>query len=775
MLRSALRHHRLLILLIVVVGFLAIRPVHFHDPNSTVLLARNGELLGARVATDGQWRFPESDSLPMRYKKALICFEDRYYYYHPGVNPIAIGRALVQNVRQGKIVSGGSTITMQLARIARKGQDRNIWEKLVESVVAVRTELAYSKAHILRLYASNAPFGGNVVGIDAAAWRFFGVPPENMSWAEAATLAVLPNAPSLIYPGKNQQLLVAKRNHLLDKMQQQGIIDRETCSRAKDEPVPGPPHPLPDIAPHLLARSATEGMDGQRLHSTIDIGLQKRVNQTVARYFELYHGNNINNAAVLVLDIKTGNVLAYVGNTPVEGREHGGQVDIITAERSYGSTLKPLLYASMLNEGLLLPHMLVSDIPISIAGYSPANFSKSYEGMVPANEVLSRSLNVPSVILLRSYGIEKFNQQLKDMGMTTLRQPPSHYGLSIILGGAEGKLWEIAGIYAAFAHKLENPDQDTMDISYVKSKDVKPQLQTTTAGISPASVWFALDAITEARRPEEEGTWRFFFSPQKIAWKTGTSFGSRDAWAIGVTPKYAVGVWVGNADGEGRPGLTGVGYAAPIMFDVFGMLPTSPWFQEPVYDMKAAKICLKSGCIAGPDCPETAIQSIPNVANLTKVCPYHTTIHLDKSEHFRVTDRCVSVSQMVTRSWFVLPPVQEWFYRKTHSDYHPLPPFKPGCEDNLSQSHSIGLIYPYPGTKLYLPLQADGTRSKAIWKASHRNPHATIYWHLDDQYLGKTTGTHDLEVMAEPGLHTLLLVDDSGESYSVRVEIIGKK
>ena len=261
MLRSALRHRRLIILAILVVGFLAIRPVHFHDPNSTVLLARNGELLGARVATDGQWRFPESDSLPMRYKKALICFEDRYFYYHPGVNPIAIGRALVQNIRQGKIVSGGSTITMQLARIARKGQDRNIWEKLIESVVAMRTELAYSKAHILRLYASNAPFGGNVVGIDAAAWRFFGVPPENMSWAEAATLAVLPNAPSLIYPGKNQELLVAKRNHLLDKMQQQGIIDKETCSRAKDEPVPGPPHPLPDIAPHLLARAASEGMN----------------------------------------------------------------------------------------------------------------------------------------------------------------------------------------------------------------------------------------------------------------------------------------------------------------------------------------------------------------------------------------------------------------------------------------------------------------------------------------------------------------------------------
>jgi len=755
-------------------AFIAIRPAHFHDPNSTVLLARNGELLGARVATDGQWRFPESDSLPERYIKAVTCFEDRYFFYHPGINPVAIGRALVQNIRQRKVVSGGSTITMQVVRIARKGKGRNILEKLVESVIAVRSELVYSKHHILRLYASHAPFGGNVVGIEAAAWRYFGIPPENLSWAEAATLAVLPNAPSLIYPGKNQERLTAKRNRLLQKMQRDGIIDAETCSLAMSEPVPGIPHALPDLAPHLLARAASENMGGQRIHSTIDLNLQKRVSQTIARYFNIYRANGINNAAAVVLDIKTGEVLAYVGNTPVEGAQNGGKVDILNSERSYGSILKPLLYASMLNEGLLLPNMLVNDIPISISGYSPANYSKSYEGMVPANQVLARSLNVPSVMMLRSYGIEKFNHQLKDMGMTTLRKPASYYGLSIILGGAEGKLLELTSIYGSFAHKLLKPYNDSLSICYSHNNNTA-HINSSAARISPASIWFTLNAITESHRPEEEGTWRYFFSPQKIGWKTGTSFGSRDAWAIGVTPKYAVGVWVGNADGEGRPGLTGVGYAAPVMFDLFALMPTSAWFTEPVFDMKSAKICLKSGHAAGRDCPETALQTIPDVANLTKVCPYHTTIHLDKSEQFRVTDRCTAVSDMVTRSWFVLPPVQEYFYRKSHSDYQPLPPFMSGCEDNLTANHSIGLIYPYPGTKLYLPFQSDGTRTKAIWRASHRNSNATIFWHLDDRFIGKTTGTHDLEVEAEPGKHLLLLVDDKGESYAVWVEIIGKR
>lgn len=755
--------------------FIAIRPVRLRDPNSTVLLASNNELLGARVAADGQWRFPESETLPERYIKAVTCFEDKYFFYHPGINPVSISRALVQNIRQRKVMSGGSTITMQLVRIARKGKGRNLWEKAVEAVVALRTELVYSKKHILRLYASHAPFGGNVVGIEAAAWRYFSIPPENLSWAEAATLAVLPNAPSLIYPGKNQERLVAKRNKLLKQMQTEGIIDEETCLLAMAEPVPGTPHPLPDLAPHLLARAAAEGMSGKRIHSTLDVNLQKRVSQTIARYFNIYKANDIDNAAAMVLDTKTGKVLAYVGNTPVEGRENGGKVDIVNSNRSYGSILKPLLYASMLNEGLLLPHMLVNDIPVSISGYSPANYSKSYEGMVPANEVLSRSLNVPSVIMLKAYGTEKFNQQLKDMGMTTLKRPASHYGLSIILGGAEGKLWELTSIYGAFGHKLLKPYNDSLQVTYSRSNETASTLNTSAARVSPSSIWFTLNAITESHRPEEEGTWRYFFSPQKIGWKTGTSYGSRDAWAIGVTPRFTVGVWVGNADGEGRPGLTGVGYAAPVMFDIFGAMPTSEWFTEPAFDMGSATICLKSGHVAGPDCPQTALQPIPLVANRTKVCPYHTTIHLDKSERFRVTDKCVAVSEMVNRSWFMLPPVQEFFYRKSHSDYQPLPPLMSGCNENLSTTKSIGLIYPYPGTKLYLPYQPNGIRSKAIWRASHRSSTATIFWHLDDKFIGKTTGTHDLEVEAEVGKHLLLLVDDKGESYAIWIEIIGKR
>lgn len=753
--------------------FLLVPPAQFDDPYSTLLLDRNGEILCAKTADDGQWRFPEPERLPDKYVKAVLTYEDSWFRFHPGVNPVSAAKALVRNIRAGRIVSGGSTITMQVARLSRKNPPRNLWSKIVESVIALRTEFTHRKSTILRMYAAHAPFGGNVVGIEAASWRYFGIPPNKLSWAEAATLAVLPNAPSLIYPGKNQDRLVEKRNALLERMYRKGIMDRETCDLAKAEPVPGVPHALPRTAPHLLDHAAREGFKGRRITSTLDGKLQEQCAEIIQRYHELLMANSVSNAAAIVTSTRTGEVLAYVGNTRVAGDQEGGDVDMIMARRNFGSLTKPFLYAAMLNEGLLLPQMLVSDVPVSFQGYSPNNFQKTFEGVVPANEVLARSLNVPSVILLRSYGIGKFNSLLKDLGMTTLSYPPEHYGLSIILGGAEGTLWELSSMYAALGNRLDTAGPDSLRVHYILD-DRNSGSAFFTQRLFTSAVWFTLNAITEVKRPDDNGTLKYFYTPQRIGWKTGTSYGSRDAWAIGVTPQYTVGVWIGNADGEGRPGVTGVSCAAPVMLDVFGLLPVSGWFKEPSEDLTTARICKKSGFAAGPDCPEAELRKVPAVANLTKPCPYHKVVHLDPSETRRVTDKCMSPSEMVTKSWFMLPPVQEWFYRKHHSDYRPLPPFLQGCEDPLTARNPIGLIYPYPGTKIYLPVKGDRQRSKAIWKATHRDPGATIYWHLDNRFLAKTTGEHSIEVITTPGVHTLTLVDDEGESLTVKVEIVGK-
>ncbi len=547
------------------------RPL-FDVPYSTLLYSRDSMLLGARIASDGQWRFPASDSVPARFEAALLTYEDKRFYSHPGIDPLAVARAVKLNMSGGRVVSGGSTVTMQLARQARGRRDRNLWQKAVEAMYALFIECTHSKSEILAMYVSHAPFGGNVVGLEAASWRYFGRPADELSWAENAVLAVLPNSPSLIHPGRNRSALKHKRDRLLDRMEQRGVIDATECSLAKQEPLPDAPLSLPDGAPHLLERLAAERR-GERMVSSLDGRLQRLVSAMVDRYGALYASSNrVFNAAALVADVETGEVLAYAGN--VTGSSHGGAVDIITSERSSGSILKPLLYAGMLHDGLILPGTLVADTPLKIGGFAPQNYNRRYYGAVPARQAVTQSLNVPLVRMLSKYNTGRFMELLDTLGMSTLHYPEGHYGASIILGGAECTLWDVCGIYASSARILAH--FSAYDCRY-DSGDIHPltpfvsgsgrldpldgRLTGEAPVLSAAALWFAFEAMSELGRPEEEAEWQQFASMKRVAWKTGTSYGGRDAWAVGLTPRYVVGVWVGNASGEGRPGLTGVSYA----------------------------------------------------------------------------------------------------------------------------------------------------------------------------------------------------------------------
>ena len=357
------------------IWFFCLPKTLFNDPTSTVLFDRNGNLLGATIAEDGQWRFPYNANVPYKFKTALIQFEDRNFDSHWGVSIKGLSRALYQNIKGGKKVSGGSTITMQVMRMSRKGQSRNIWQKVVEIFWATRAEWRYSKDEILALYASNAPMGGNVVGLDAASWRYFGRPANELTWAESATLAVLPNAPSLMHPGKNRDELLAKRNRLLDRLYEIEEIDSASWKLSKLEPLPDEPHPMPTVAPHLMSRIINDGKKGQVIHTTIDISIQERVNNIVQFHHEKLRTNEIFNAAVLVMDVSSGDVLAYTGNVPKVEAEHGKDVDIITAPRSTGSIFKPFLYAGMLASGEITPDMLIQDIPTIMAPSATASAS----------------------------------------------------------------------------------------------------------------------------------------------------------------------------------------------------------------------------------------------------------------------------------------------------------------------------------------------------------------------------------------------------------------
>ncbi|MBE3064734.1 MAG: transglycosylase domain-containing protein, partial [Spirochaetes bacterium] len=354
----------------------------FSPEYSTILLDREGRLLSAAIAADGQWRFPGDGEIPDRFVTALLAREDKRFFHHPGVDPIAAARALAANARAGEVVSGGSTITMQVIRLSRPGKPRTVPEKLLEALLALRLEMAAGKAGILRLFASNAPFGGNVVGFEAASWRYFGRGPRTLSWAECALLAVLPNSPGLIHPGRNREELLARRDRLLAVLHREGAIDEDTMRLSLGEPLPPSPFPLPRDAPHLLdgarGRAGAGARPGARITTTLERGLQLRVNDILLRRSELWRQSGIANAAVLVLDVKTGDALAYAGNVAGEGP--GSAVDIIRSVRSTGSLLKPFLYATMLDAGELLPEQLVADIPTRIGGFQPENSAKTYGG-----------------------------------------------------------------------------------------------------------------------------------------------------------------------------------------------------------------------------------------------------------------------------------------------------------------------------------------------------------------------------------------------------------
>ena len=757
---------------------------HYYSP---VLYSRDGELLGALVALDGQWRFPPKGGLNEKFVQALIEYEDSRFRYHPGVDPAAVGRAIVNNISSGKIVSGGSTITMQTIRLVRSNRKRTFLEKGIEAVLALRLEIGRSKDEILSLYAANAPFGGNVVGLEAAAWRWFGRSAAELSWAEAATLAVLPNSPGMVHPGRNRELLKSKRNELLEKLYKKQYFDAETLHLAKIEPLPGEPKPLPRLAPHLLSRAISErggtgafygelgAMEKEhvlsdytaQIETTIDKGLQERITGIIHRRSDQFSKNGIVNAACIIMDTKTGEVLAYVGNS---SSSMARDVDIISSARSSGSTLKPFLYAAMLDSGDTLPSSLISDIPTRIGSYGPENMSLTYLGAIPANQALARSLNVPAVRSLRTYGVARFARLLRSMGITTLFREDDDYGLPLILGGAEVNLWDLTGMYAGLARTAMYPFKKTSQFFPPSYTPREIPRRTEQPPVSAGAAYITLDALCFVNRPGEESLWQEYASSRRIAWKTGTSFGFRDAWAIGTTPEWTIGVWIGNATGEGRAELNSTRTSATVLFEIFSTLKSEAWFAEPMGALKTIGVCAKSGFQMGPDCDKSTEVKIPWDALPQKPCPYCKSVTLnEKGDRQALLGR--GSDQVVRQEkWFVLPPAEEWYFRRWNLDYKPLPPM----EGEAAVSSPIALFNPEQGAQIYVPIEIDGSSGRTVFTAAHRESSGIIHWHLDNTYLGTTEYFHEIETRPTIGKHTITLVDGAGNRLSRTFEVLSE-
>ena len=421
---------------------------------------------------------------------------------------------------------------------------------------------------------------------------------------------------------------------------------------------------------------------------------------------------------------------------------------------------------------------MVADVPTQFGSYQPENFDKSYDGAVHANEALSRSLNVPAVRMLQDFGLDRFYHYLKQLKLKDLRYNANHYGLSLALGGAESNLWDLCKSYAAMASTLNHFNDNSSQyftnefaepIYNFESKVDFGTLVSEKSVFDAGSIYLTFESMKQVNRPESDESWEFYDSSQDIAWKTGTSFGFRDAWAIGTTKDYVVGVWVGNADGEGRPGLVGVQTAAPILFDVFDILPKSEWFTKPYDEMIEVSICKKSGYRASTVCDDVESRFIQNSGQKTAPCPFHKLIHLDIAEQFQVNSSCENVSNLKTTSWFVLPPLQEYYFKAKNPFYKSLPPYRTDCVE--TSAVQMEFIYPNQQNTIFLPKDFDGNTNDLILKVAHSKPELNLYWYIDDAYVGQTKDIHDMAILPQQGEHTITVVDELGNEIRHNITV----
>jgi len=719
----------------------------FHSPYATVVEDDDGALLMATIASDGQWRFPPGNEIPDKFETALIEFEDQHFYSHIGVSFVALIRASMQNISKGKVVSGGSTLSMQVIRMSRNRKGRALKDKLIEMFMAVRLEWRYSKSEIIELHAAHAPFGGNVVGLEAASWRYFGHKPSQLSWAEATNLAVLPNSPSLIHPGKNRERLLAKRNRLLKRLWEDESMSALEYQTALAEPLPDKPLPLPQLTPHYLTKLNIENPEQRRFKTSIRRNLQRSLNRLSDHHHQNLSSRGIENHGIIVLDVKSGEVISYVGNAA--NAKQASFVDVIQAPRSTGSILKPFLYAGAMEKGQIAPQMLLADYPTRIHGYTPHNYEDSYDGMVKASEALSRSLNIPAVRLLSDFGVSRFKNDLEGLGLSTLFRSSEDYGLSLILGGAEATLWDLSHAYRQLALSAQ-----------------KLKMNSTLKKFDPAVAYEILEALSGVNRPGQEKYWERFDGHSKIAWKTGTSYGARDGWAIGLNADYVVAVWVGNANGEGVAGMTGSNSAGPILFDVFRMLPGGAWFTRPVRHMQHVRMCEESGQRAGLHCPKITEQWIPNTCLVTSACTFHQ-VQFTNLSGTKVVFR--GDEEVLRQTVFTLPVAAAFYYKMNHPEYKKPPSAR---ADGNANTADMDVMYPQPKTKIRIPKLMNGEFGSVVFEAVHQVESAELHWFIDNNFITSTKDIHQVPMRPKAGKHLLTVTDHNGLRISRHFEVL---
>jgi penicillin-binding protein 1C len=734
-----------------------------HPPSSTVVLDRDGTMLRAFLAPDEMWRLRvASDEIAPVLKRAVVGYEDQRFWWHPGIDPLAIGRAFWANLRAGRVVQGGSTLTMQVARMMEP-KARTLPNKLVEAFRALQLEWRYSKAEILTLYLNLAPYGGNLVGVEAAARFYFDKSALGLSLGEAALLAAIPNDPNRNRPDDHVEVAQAARDKVLRLLYERDVISQREQHQARTEPLPERRYALPFTAPHLADHLTSRYASAERLQTTVDVQLQQTASRLLAAHLRGWRPHGITNGAVVILDNATMAVRALVGSVDFFDDEHDGQVNGALAPRSPGSALKPFVYAQALDRGLVGAHALVEDIPVDYNGYAPENYDRTYSGVVPVREALARSLNVPAVNLSSDLGPEAMYHFFRRGGLTTLTEPAHHYGLSLILGGCEVTLLELTTLYAALANG------GTYRPYRLRANDPTGQpIRLLSEGAS----YMVIDMLRDLRRPDLPAVWEWSRDQPTVAWKTGTSYGHRDAWSIGLTPRYTVGVWIGNMDARGAQALVGADVAAPLLFQVMQRLErdvSARWFVPPA-SVETRRVCTVSGQPATKRCPSTRSELFLPGRTPAQPCRLHEEIWVDAASGHRLCSHCRQgrnyTPQVVTR-WPT--GVATWLSR-TGYPVEAIPQHLPSCR-RVAAGDPPAIRAPQPNATYRLRRGIPADYQRILLEASVSNGTERVYWFVDGEMIHSGDPGERVFFTPSPGQHTLLCMDDEGRSSEVQITV----
>jgi penicillin-binding protein 1C len=732
-------------------------------PTATLVFDRQGRLLRTFTSEDEKWRFqtPLARISP-ELRKFLVFYEDRWFFWHPGVNPFSFLRAAYQNLRAKAIVAGGSTISMQIARMMEP-KPRTWTAKFREVFRACQLEQRYSKKELLEIYFNMAPYGGNIEGVAAASWLYFGKEPSDLSIAEAALLTILPKSPNRYRPDLHPGEARLARDRALARFYRHGLLTADEYHRALLEEVPGERSPLPFIAPHFAQEMRNRHPAEARIYTSIDRDLQLFCEELLAAHIAGLRPEGITNGAVVVLDNRTHELLAAVGSVNFFDERTGGQVNGYLAPRSPGSALKPFLYVLALEKGLITPAQYLEDVPVDYSGFSPINFDRTYNGIVTAREALRRSLNVPAVNLLAQLGENGLHQLLRRAGLSTIIHPAEHYGLSLVLGGCEVTLLELAALYSALANSGEY-------VYPVFQPGQAPPPHARTKLFDEGAAYIITGILQELDRPDLPSCWEFSTLPA-VAWKTGTSYGYRDAWSIGYDPRFTVGVWVGNFSGEGRPGLIGAEAAAPLLFDLFsrmdGRAPVA-WFQRP-NNVRERAVCALSGQPPGPHCGTLITDLYLTNSSPIATCSLHRSTLLDAATGYRLPPDRVAGRSVMEKTYINWPPrVAAWF-RQNGYLFEELPPLLPETHKTLPGA-GPEIRSPAADSHYYLRPGIPAEFQKIALEAAAGSEVQKLYWFVNGVLQGTAVPGETLFYLPNPGKHQVVCEDDHGRSS--RVELV---